>query len=131
MRSKQEIRGIVESLHQERDDAALVLRETQDSNHHAGLLAPHSKKQAEAGRGHGGNTTEHRIRARASLAIPGFDQSHRIGILGSRGTVPESEALETGGPSRTLGWLRAAAGGKQIPPAQRLSGDFEIGVCPR
>ncbi len=39
--------------------------------------------------------------------------------------MPLSEALEGGRPSGTLGWLGAAAGGKQIPPAQRLSGDLE------
>ena len=53
-----------------------------------------------------------------------------IGILSSRGTVPESEALERGGPSRTLGWLSSAAGGKQIPTPQRISGDPPVGYGP-
>jgi hypothetical protein len=47
MRSKQEIRGIVDGFAKSGMTAAGLLRETQDRHEHAGLLAARTKRQAK------------------------------------------------------------------------------------
>jgi hypothetical protein len=64
MRSKQEIRGTVDDFVKSGMTRAGVLREAQRRDTDPGLLARHSKKQAEAGRGHSGEAG-HRTRSRA------------------------------------------------------------------